>query len=256
MRAGRALPPLLLDDEEAIAVAVSLQLATDTVSGASDAAVRTLAKLDQVLPPRLRHSIRALHDATDSLPSYGARGVDGEALMTIARACRDRVRVRFGYADRGGVASERTVEPVGMVTAERRWYLLAWDVDREDWRTFRLDRARAVTASTWRFPAREHPDPAAYVQRSVTAAPYRFVARVLVAAPAEMVRGQLSARAATVTPVDEGSCELVAGADDLTWLACHLAVLGHPWHVLDPPELRAAAARLGALLSDAGAVVS
>ena len=253
--AGRALPPLLLDDDEAVAVAVSLRLAADTVSGASDAAVRTLAKLDQVLPPRLRSSIRALQESTDSLPGRPP-GLDGETLMTLARACRDRVRVRFSYTDLRGTGTERTAEPVRMVTAGQRWYLLAWDTERDDWRTYRVDRMREVRTTTWRFPFREHPDPVSYVQNAVSAAPYRFTARVRIHAPAARVREQVSARSAVVTPVDDQTCELVAGGDNLTWLALYLASLGHPLEVVEPPELAEAAARLGEVLSGAGKVVT
>ncbi|GAB2883514.1 helix-turn-helix transcriptional regulator [Nocardioides pacificus] len=238
--AGRALPPLLLDDEEAVAVAVSLRLAAGgTVAGASEAALRTLAKLDQVMPPRLRSEVRAIRDATVTL-SGTAIEVDGEALLTLARACRDAVRVRFGYAARAGAASERTVEPVRMVAAGRRWYLMAWDVERDDWRTFRLDRMSAVQPTTWRFRPREHPDPAAYVQRSVAHGPYRWQARVRLAAPAEEVRERVSPQAGTVTALDDTSCLLEVGAESLESLAMHLAWLGVDFEVLDPPELREA----------------
>jgi predicted DNA-binding transcriptional regulator YafY len=152
---GTRLPPLLLDDEEAIATAVSLRLAAGgTVAGAAEAALRTLAKLDQVMPPRLRAEVRAVHGDTETLMGPGV-AVDAELLVTLARACRDHVRVRFAYA-----ANERTVEPVRMVATDRRWYLMAWDTDRADWRTFRLDRMRDLVATTWRFPERGHPDPA------------------------------------------------------------------------------------------------
>lgn len=139
------------------------------------------------MPPRLRGEVRAVHGATETLVGPGVE-IDAELLVTLARACRDAVRVRFGYAGRDGGERERTVEPVRMVATNRRWYLMAWDVDRDGWRTFRLDRMHEVTATTWRFRPREHPDPVAYVQRSVTAAPYRHVARVWLDAPADRVR--------------------------------------------------------------------
>jgi len=276
--AGRALPPLLLEDEEAVAVAVSLRLAAGgTVAGASEAAVRTLAKLDQVMPPRLRSEVRAIQDATATL-TRTADEVDGDALLIIAKACRDLVRVRFGYAARDGAASERTVEPVRLVATGRRWYLMAWDVDREDWRTFRLvatgrrwylmawdvdredwrtfrlDRMRSVAASTWRFPPREHPDPVAHVQRGVTSAGYRVRATVLMHAAADVVRQKTSPTSATVTPVDDDTCLLEAGADDAYALAFHLAWMGFGFEVVEPPELRDALRRLGErMLAAAGA---
>ena len=129
------------------------------------------------MPPRLRGEVRAIHEATQTL-DQGQVTVDGDALLRLARACRDLVRVRFDYEARDGTPSSRTVEPVGLVATGRRWYLMAYDVDREDWRTFRLDRLRAVEPTTWRFREREHEDPAAFVQRGVASAAYRFQARV------------------------------------------------------------------------------
>jgi predicted DNA-binding transcriptional regulator YafY len=243
--AGRALPPLLLEDEEAVAVAVSLRLAAGgNVAGASEAALRTLTKLDQVMPPRLRSEVRAIQDATATLVG-AATEIDGEALLTLAKACRDLVRVKFGYDARDQTASERTVEPVRLVATGRRWYLMAWDVDREDWRTFRLDRMRKVKASTWRFKFREHPDPVTYIQRSVSSSGYRVQAEIRIAAPADEVRKRVSPTSGTVTPIDDTSCRLEAGADQLDPLAFHLAWLGFDFEVIEPPELKDALRRLG-----------
>ena len=159
--AGTALPPLLLDDEEAIATAVSLRLAAGgTVAGASEAALRTLAKLDTVMPPRLRAEVRAVHDAIVTLDE-GRRG---------GRRCAPRPgpghpglrRGRFRLPGRGRSGGAPR-EPYRLVATGRRWYLMAFDLDRDDWRTFRLDRMTEVAATTWRFPPRDHPDPAAYV---------------------------------------------------------------------------------------------
>jgi predicted DNA-binding transcriptional regulator YafY len=242
--AGTRLPPLLLDDEEAIATAVSLRLASGgTVAGAGEAALRALAKLDQVMPPRLRAEVRAVHGATETLVGPGVE-IDAELLVTLALACRDAVRVRFRYAGRAGEERERTVEPVRMVTTGRRWYLMAWDTDRDDWRTFRLDRMRDAVATTWRFRPREHPDPVAYVQNSVTGAPYRYLARVRLHAPPDRVRELVPPQVGRVEDDRDGWCVLVAGGDDLDWLAVHVARLGFEAQVLDPPELREAAALL------------
>ncbi len=249
--AGRALPPLLLEDEEAVAVAVSLRLAAGgTVAGASEAALRTLAKLDQVMPARLRAEVRAIQNATEILTGAAVE-VDGEALLTLARACRDLVRVRFGYADRDGVTSERRVEPVRLVATGRRWYLMGWDVDREDWRTFRLDRMQSVTATTWRYRPREHPDPVKYVQRSVVSSPYRYRASVLVHAPVEVVREKVTATSAVVSAYDERTTLLETGGDSLYALAFHLVWLGHDFEVLEPAELQVALGELGARLTAA-----
>lgn len=247
--AGARLPPLLLDDAEAIATAVSLRLATGgTVAGAGEAALRALAKLDQVMPPRLRAEVRAVHGATETLIGPGVE-IDAELLMTLARACRDGVRVRFRYAGREGGERERTVEPVRMVATSRRWYLMAWDTDRDDWRTFRLDRMREVVATTWHFRAREHPDPVAYVQRSVTEAPYRYLARVRVHAEPDEVRELVPPQVGRVEEDSDGWCVLVVGGEDLDRLAVHVAWLGFDAEVLEPPELREAAARLARRLA-------
>jgi predicted DNA-binding transcriptional regulator YafY len=242
---GKGLPPLLLDDAEAVAVAVSLRMAAGgTISGASEAALRTLAKLDQVMPPRLRGEVRAIHDATRTL-DQGQATVDGETLLRLARACRDTVRVRFPYEDRAGTATERTVEPVSLVAAGRRWYLMAYDVDRDDWRTFRLDRMREVAATTWRFQPREHDDPAAFVQRSVTRSAYRLQARVLVHAPLAEVADRTSVRSVTLTAVDKATTLLETGAESLFGLAFHLSWLGWEFEVHEPAELREALAEMG-----------
>ncbi len=242
---GKGLPPLLLDDAEAVAVAVSLRMAAGgTVSGASEAALRTLAKLDQVMPPRLRSEVRAIHDATRTL-DQGQVTVDGEALLRLACACRDTVRVRFDYESRDGTPSARTVEPVGLVATGRRWYLMAYDVDRADWRTFRLDRLANVEATTWRFREREHDDPAEFVQRGVASAGYRFPARVLVHAPYPEVAERTSVRSVVLTAVDDEHTLLEAGAETLYGLAFHLSWLGREFEVQDPPELREALAELG-----------
>jgi predicted DNA-binding transcriptional regulator YafY len=251
---GKALPPLLLDDEEAVAVAVSLRLAAGgTVAGASEAAVRTLTKLDQVMPARLRSEVRAIQDSIATLQPPGAT-VDGDILLLVARACRDTVRVRFGYRAHDGTTSERRVEPYRLVVVGPRWYLFAFDVDRDDWRTFRLDRVSDVSVTTWRYRPRPHDDPVSYVQRSVVSSPYRHTARVRVHAPAEVLAGQVAPRSAVVEPLDAGTSLLVAGADSLSGLAFHLAWLGHDFEVLEPAELREAMTTLADRLLRAASV--
>jgi predicted DNA-binding transcriptional regulator YafY len=242
---GRGLPPLLLDDAEAVAVAVSLRMAAGgTVSGASEAALRTLAKLDQVMPPKLRSEVRALHAATQTLDA-GLPTVDGDALLQLARAVRDTVRVRFDYESRDQTPSTRTVEPAGLVATGRRWYLMAYDVDRDDWRTFRLDRMTRVAPTTWRFREREHEDPAAYVQRAVASAAYRFQARIVVHAPTVEVAERTSVRSVVLTAIDDHTTLLEAGAETLYGLAFHLSFLGWEFEVQEPAELRTALAEMG-----------
>ncbi|MDF9715722.1 YafY family transcriptional regulator [Nocardioides sp. ChNu-153] len=243
--AGTALPPLLLDSDEAIATTLSLLLAAGgTVTGAADATLRTLAKLDQVLPPRLRAEVRAIAETTAIL-DRGGTDVDGGDLMLLARATRDRLRVRFAYERADGSRAERDVEPSGIVATGRWWYLLAWDTARDDWRTFRVDRLSALVVTTWRCARPAHPDPAAYVQGAVTTAPYRHRARVRVALPPERLRTLVGPGTASVeADAEPGWSLLVAGADDLDWMALRLAEIDAPLEVLEPPELRTTAARL------------
>jgi predicted DNA-binding transcriptional regulator YafY len=243
---GRDLPPLLFDDEEAIATAVSLLAGAD---GAGDAALRALTKLDRVLPTRLRQEVRALAGSVESFGG-GRPPADPEVIMTLARACRDEVEAGFDYAARlptpgptdvaenPAQAARRRVEPYRLVASDRRWYLFAYDLDRDDWRTFRLDRMTSVAARSWSFRPRPAPDAVAYVQESVASRVYPYRARFLVHAPADTVRAQLPASAAVVTPLPRGRCEVASGAASLDFVLMHMVLLGHPFEVLDPPELK------------------
>lgn len=245
---GRELPPLLLDDEEAVAIAVSLRLAAGgTVTGASEAALSTLAKLDQVMPPRLRSEVQAIHHSTVTL-STNADLVDGDVLLALAKCCRDLVRVRFGYDARDGVASERWVEPVRLVATGRRWYLMAWDVDRDDWRTFRLDRMRDVEPSTWRFTMREHPDPAQFIQDAISRAPYSNHARVRLHASLAEVSDRIDTRWVTLSALDDATTLLEASADSLEHLAFYCVGTGFECDFLEPPELAQVALDVAARL--------
>ena len=236
--AGRRLPPLLLDDTEAVAVAVCLRLAAGgTVEGLGEAAVRTLAKLDQVLPGRLRAQVEAIHEATVTLDG-GAAPVDAATLLLLARACRETERVTFAYAGPRG-SGERRVEPYRLVATGRRWYLLAYDLDREDWRTFRLDRMADVETRGWRFrPRDDAPDAAEHVQRAISRDAYDHVARVRIEAPKSSVDQQVPPSVGTVTADGPDRCIFEAGGNHLGAMAMHLGAL--PWEmtVLDPPELR------------------
>ncbi|GAA4928068.1 YafY family protein [Nesterenkonia rhizosphaerae] len=247
--AGRELPPLLLDDDEATATAVSLRMAAGgTVAGIGDAALRALAKIDQVMPPRLRGKVQALHDATETLAGTGE--VDVDMLTTLAQACREQVQVRFEYRSHDGPALQRRAEPLRMVAAGPRWYLMAYDLQRADWRTFRLDRMRSVETTTFRFRQRDHPDPGEYVHSSVTASPYQYVARVRLHAPAEEVLRRVPPQVARIEADDaEGWSLFIAGAHDLEWLALYLASLNVEVEIVEPEELRDVVARLANSLS-------
>ncbi|MFI6083796.1 helix-turn-helix transcriptional regulator [Streptomyces sp. NPDC051217] len=253
---GQELPPLLLDDEEAIATAVSLLAnagggAGGAVAGGGDAALRALSKLDQVLPNRLRHEVRALSGSVEFFGQGGRSPVDPETLMTLARACRDEVETGFDYPS-GSEVRPRRAEPYRLVASDRRWYLLAYDLDRDGWRSFRVDRMTGVSPRTWRFRPRAAPDAAAYVQEGVASRVYPHQARFLVHASADAVRVQISASAAVVRPRGDDSCEVLSGGADLDFVLTHVLLLGHEFEVLDPPELAGRARALARRLRSAG----
>ena len=237
LAAGSTLPPLLLDDDEAVAVVLSLRTATShTVTGIAETSLRALAKLERLLPTRLRHRTAALRLATVPLAGETST-VDPDVLVLIAEACQGLHRLTFGYRSRDGTASSRTVQPHRLVHTGHRWYLVARDEDRDDWRTFRADRISDPRSTGIRFTPHDPPDAAAFVADSITAAPYRFRARVLVRAPAHVVAEQVPPTTGVLETADPQSCLLTTGADSLTLLAMHLATLGHDFTVLDPPDL-------------------
>jgi predicted DNA-binding transcriptional regulator YafY len=246
---GGALPPLLLDDDEAVAVAVGLRAAAaGGVSGVEDATVSALAKLEQVLPARLGARVRAVHEVTAELLGRAPDPVDAGLLSELAQACRNGERARIAYARHDGEASERRVDPYRLVRSGPRWYLVAHDVDRRDWRTFRLDRIRAVT------PLRQPgdlaalaedgglPDPVAMVSRGLATGPWEVVARLRLPVPPEAARAVLPRTVATHADDGRGGTIVEFGANDLAGMARHVAGLGIPAEVLAPPELRAAVA--------------
>lgn len=242
LRAGSALPPLTVDDEEAVALAVGMQAATDgAVPGLEEASVRALGKVVQVLPPRLRRRVEALRAMT--VPgSWGAGpagpAVDTEALVAVAQACRDGERLRFDYTAREGEASARHVEPHRLVRLGRRWYLAAWDLDRADWRSFRLDRLREPRATGAHFAPRVPPggDAAEYVKSAIVGLQNPHHVVVEVAAAAEVVRARIG-RWSTVTALDAERCRVDMTADQLEWPAMALGSLGAEFRVLEPEEL-------------------
>jgi predicted DNA-binding transcriptional regulator YafY len=253
LRAGAAMPPLLLDDDEAIAIAVGLRTAARaSVAGIEETAVRALVKLEQVLPAHLRRRVGALGSATVTLQAPGPT-VDPQHLTTIAAACRDTERLRFAYRRRDGSASRREVEPHSLVNYGRRWYLVAWDRGREDWRTFRIDRLSRPAATGVRFAPRRLPekDAAAYVERSIAAAPSRFEARVTLHAPAEEVGRRASVQAGALEPLTDDRCLYRVSDDDVRWLAIRIATLDVDFEVDGPPELVAQLELLATRLSRA-----
>jgi predicted DNA-binding transcriptional regulator YafY len=237
--AGAALPPLLLDPEEAVAMAVCLRVAAGgSVAGVGESALRALSKLDQVMPSRLRAQVSAVHDATVTLTSEQQAGVvEPDVLMTLARASRDHEHVTLTYTDIRGAVTERRLEPYQLVTTGRRWYLLGFDRDRDDWRSLRLDRMSEVRALGSTFRPREAPDAASYVRRAITASPYRYVARVRYHAPAGVVAQTFSAASVQIEPEGPDTCVLTTGADNAEGMIPWLAMPGVDFEVLSPPEV-------------------
>ncbi|PND57605.1 transcriptional regulator [Mycobacterium sp. ENV421] len=250
--AGAALPPLLLDSDEAVAMAVCLRLAAGgSVAGVGEAALRALTKLDQVMPGRLRSQVAAVHDATVTLTPEAESPVDPEVLMTLARACRDSEHVGVNYVDRAGASTSRRLEPYQLVTTGRRWYLLAYDRDRDDWRSLRLDRMAQVHAKGSTFIARDAPDAAAYVRRAITASPYRHVARVRYRAAKSVMEQHFSPTTVTIEDDGPGTCIVVTGADNPMALVLYLAMPGIAFEILEPAEVVDAARAVSALLAAA-----
>jgi predicted DNA-binding transcriptional regulator YafY len=235
--AGAALPPLLLDDDEAVAVVLGLRTAArQPVAGIAEASLRALGKLQQVLPTRLRRRLGALAAATAPAPGPERALVDPEQLTILAAAIAAGERVRFAY---GPTGARRLVEPHRLVPVGRRWYLLAWDNERHDWRTFRADRITDTNTTGVRVPPREPPggDATAFVtSRLYDLAPV-YAAEVTLHAPAAAVAPALGDAAADLEPVDDRTCRWHARADTLEWLAFRLTALGCDFEVHDPPEL-------------------
>ncbi|WP_262284047.1 YafY family protein [Micromonospora sp. MA102] len=237
LTAGAAMPPLLLEDDEAVAVAIGLRTAAaQPVTGVDEAAVRAMGKLLQVLPARLRRRVDTLTTSTVTHPfSVAGEAVDPDALVAAAAAIANHERLRFRHRDEG-----RHVEPRALVTAGRRWYLLAFDLDRDDWRTFRLDRVTAVAATGARAATRDVPggDVAAFVaERTMRMAP-TYRADVVIHAPAAQVVDRLGGPPpGTLSDQPDGTCRWLAPPDTLEWHALRLASIGLPFDVDGPPEL-------------------
>lgn len=237
--AGASLPPLLLDDDEAVAVAVGLRIASaGSVSGIEETAVSALVKLEQILPKRVRRRVNALRSFTVASAQRGPT-IAAETLTTIATACRDRTCLRFVYRRADDVSSRRLVEPLRIVHNGWRWYLIAWDTTRDDWRTFRVDRITSEPAPDRRFEPRTPPftDAAAYIAESLGAIRDRWHARVVLHAPLDAAAPRVPKWAGTVEAIDGSSCMLHASSDWLGALAIHIAEIGVDFTVIEPPEL-------------------
>ena len=254
--AGAELPPLLLDDAEAVAVAVGLRIgASGPIAGIEEISVRALTKLEQVLPSHLRRRVNALSQVTSALTVDGPQ-TDTETLATLAAACRDTLRVHFGYVASNGAPSMRAVDPAAVVYSGRRWYLVAFDLDRDDWRTFRLDRIESALRLGGRGKSRTVPggDPASYLKTTLS----RYAAgseddaepaEIRVLAPAERIRGRVPGQYATVEPDGAGACIVRSRAAWSRHFLMWAALLDEAIEVVGPPELVATARELGSRLS-------
>jgi predicted DNA-binding transcriptional regulator YafY len=249
--AGGALPPLLLTDDEAVAVALGLRAAASGgVSGYEEAAVAGLAKLEQVLPAHLRERVLALNASIVLVRSGGDAPIDPEVLLTLAQGCRRAERIRFAYRDGSGNETERRVEPYGLVNVDRRWYLVALDLDRDDWRTFRLDRMGLPALTGHRFVRTAEPDTAAMVLDGISLTPFAWQAEVVLQAGLDEAAAEVPASVGSLEPCLGGTL-LRMGANELNWIARYLAGLPFAMEVRHPPELRAELRALGRRLQQA-----
>ncbi|MFB6894635.1 helix-turn-helix transcriptional regulator [Kitasatospora sp. NPDC056327] len=242
--AGTAMPPLLLDDEEAVAIAVGLRAAAGhAVVGIEESSVRALGKLLQVLPARLRHRVATLDRATLPLLSGDGPAVDPEDLTVLANAVTNRERLRFGYRAGDGAQTRRQVEPDRLVSAGRRWYLVGFDLDRDDWRLFRVDRISDPFATGARFTPRPLPaeDAAAYVGAKLRRRSPTYTLDATLRLSADEVRHRLRGHGddADIEPIDEHSCRFRSRTDSVEWLAVRLLMFGCDFEVHSPPEMRA-----------------
>lgn len=257
LTAGTHLPPLVLDDDEAVAIAVGLRAAAGTsVAGIEDTSLRAMAKLEQVLPDRLRRRVKAVHGNVSQL-RWGGDGptVDADALAVLALACRDHEQVRFDYQRRDGEDSRRLVEPHELVSSGRRWYLAAWDVRRDDWRTFRLDRLADPKLAGVRFTPRPLPggDAATFVANSLGERPVPYTATVLVTATLDEAQAALRWIGAKVEQVNATTCRVHLRSEAQPWLDTMAAMLAvsFPIEVEEPPDLRDRLATLAGRLAHA-----
>ncbi|MFC4947658.1 helix-turn-helix transcriptional regulator [Pseudonocardia sp. GCM10023141] len=235
--AGTAMPPLLLDDEEAVAIAVGLRTAaTQAVTGIDEASVRALAKLEQVLPSRLRRRVGVLGAAVVPVPGT-APPVDPAHLTLLSTAIANRERARLRYRSHGGVPSRRHVEPHRLVVIGRRWYLVAFDLDREDWRTFRMDRVTEPVTTGARSTVADLPDAAEHLLASLYRSAPTCIADVTLHAPAAAITGRFGDTPADVEIVDERTCRVRRHTDTPDWIASRLIGLGCDFIVHGPPEL-------------------
>ncbi|WP_280273746.1 helix-turn-helix transcriptional regulator [Nocardia wallacei] len=257
LSAGNALPPMVFDDEEAVATVVGLGLLAattaddDGATGMAAAADRAFGKIDQFLPKRLRAPATALRGTVEAT-AQSAPAIDADVLATLATAAARHEQVTFTYTTRTGTIARRRAEPYRQVHRLLRWYLLAWDLDRADWRTFRIDRIGEITSGGKRFTPRPLPAESAadYLRGALTAGRYRAV--VTVAAPADRVADILRFQDCDIETLTGGRCRVTTWVDSFEWLILNLAFLDADFVIERPAEFRDRCRTLAERLSRAG----
>ncbi|WP_399345359.1 helix-turn-helix transcriptional regulator [Umezawaea sp. Da 62-37] len=244
LAAGTAMPPLLLDDDEAVAVAVGLGAVATQGLGVEETSLTALAKLEQVLPSRLRRRVESVREAMSVVPGAGP-SLDLSVLGAVAAAIRGHEQLRFGYTKPGGDEESRHTEPQRLVSWGTLWYLLAWDLDRDDWRIFRVDRMVTPAPTGARFRPRAIPGDSVveYVVGRISKGTSKYRARVLVHAPADTVTTKIHIPVG-IEVVDESTCHVELGFDDPDRVALWMAQLDFDIEVIDGDELAVAFDRL------------
>ena len=248
LAAGASMPPLVLEDDEAVALVVALRAsARFAISGTAEASVNTLAKVVQVLPPRLRRRAEDVAQMTQTADwSETTDTVDPSVLATTATAARNSERLEFSYRDRAGAVEDRLVEPIKLVMLGRRWYLVAYDLARHDWRTFRVDRVEAPRSTGAQFRPRPVPtgDAVEYVRSAIQVATTVWEIVVEAETSDDEARRRVGPRA-VVTDLGQGRCRLEIAADGFRWPTLLLASLESDFRVVSPPEFRDHLASVG-----------
>jgi predicted DNA-binding transcriptional regulator YafY len=232
---GSAVPPLMLDTEEAFALAVLARGADG--QGLGEAAQRAIAKLEQMVPAPLKRDIALSSTVIRVRPPTD--DVDSGILRTVSAACRASDELAVEYRDRLGRSSSRRLQPHRVVSIGRRWYLVARDARSFQWRTWRVDRLQSAEPTGHRFVVSDPPDAVELVQRSISTAPYRHQARIELGAPVERIAELVPPTVGVLEALDETTTLLTTGADQLDTLALHVVMLGVDFRILEPDALRA-----------------
>lgn len=255
---GAASPPLMLDPDEAVAIAISLRATVDRLGAIDDVVARVLTKLEQITPARVRPHVTAIESATVALPHTG-ESIDPAVFVAISRAGRSGDVVRIDYVDGKGRSSERSIEPFRSVHAGRRWYLVARDRDAarrgddDGWRTLRLDRITNVRETGHRADRTAPPDPVTFVQRAISVSPYAHRATIELDAPIEQLTQQIPSTVGLLEQLDDERTLFTTGADDLDTVAMHLVRLDIAFRVIEPVDFAARLATLAERLMEASA---